>query len=214
MGRGTACGRSRCARTADRSAPAAHDGLLAARRRRDRKPSGSSGRRRRPRKLSASPTGRSSGRPRRSTGSSAVPDLREELASECGTFAGSGDPTTAVRAVCRATPTPDDDASRRSRVRNRTRCSAGRRAASSISSESSTMCSATRPSDLGFDLQSEFATWLQCRTLFAAEARGAAFCELVGAVTTFVGTGEKPGLRADLPPCALERACDPIRAIP
>jgi hypothetical protein len=53
---------------------------------------------------------------------------------------------------------------------------------------------------LGFDLQSEYATWLQCRTLFSPEARGAAFCELVGAVTAFVMTGFKPALRADLPP--------------
>jgi hypothetical protein len=60
---------------------------------------------------------------------------------------------------------------------------------------------------VGFDLQSEFATWLQCRTLFSAEARGAAFCELVGAVTTYIATGEKPGLRADLPPNALVAAC-------
>jgi hypothetical protein len=60
---------------------------------------------------------------------------------------------------------------------------------------------------VGFDLQSEFATWLQCRTLFSAAARGAAFCELVGAVTTFIATGEKPGLRADLPPEALVAAC-------
>jgi hypothetical protein len=60
---------------------------------------------------------------------------------------------------------------------------------------------------VGFDLQSEFATWLQCRTLFSAEARGAAFCELVGAVTTYIATGEKPGLRADLPPGALVSAC-------
>jgi hypothetical protein len=60
---------------------------------------------------------------------------------------------------------------------------------------------------LGFDLQSEFATWLQCRTLFSAAARGAAFCELVGAVTTFIATGEKPGLRADLPPEELVAAC-------
>jgi hypothetical protein len=52
---------------------------------------------------------------------------------------------------------------------------------------------------LGFDLQSEFATWLQCRALFSAEARPAAFCELVGAVTAYITTGEKPGLRADLP---------------
>ena len=56
---------------------------------------------------------------------------------------------------------------------------------------------------LGFDLQSEYATWLQCRTLFSAQARPAAFCELVGAVTAYVGTGEKPGLRAKLPPAAL-----------
>jgi hypothetical protein len=61
---------------------------------------------------------------------------------------------------------------------------------------------------VGFDLQSEFATWLQCRTLFSPEARGAAFCELVGAVTTYVGTAEKPALRADLPPAELLAACD------
>jgi hypothetical protein len=60
---------------------------------------------------------------------------------------------------------------------------------------------------LGFDLQSEFATWLQCRTLFSEDARPAAFCELVGVVTTYVGTGEKPGLRADLPPAGLLAAC-------
>jgi hypothetical protein len=60
---------------------------------------------------------------------------------------------------------------------------------------------------VGFDLQSEFATWLQCRALFSAEARGAAFCELVGAVTTYIATGEKPGLRADLPPESLLAAC-------
>jgi len=53
---------------------------------------------------------------------------------------------------------------------------------------------------VGFDVQSEFGTWLQCRTLFSDDARGAAFCELVGAVTTYVVTGEKPALRADLPP--------------
>jgi hypothetical protein len=56
---------------------------------------------------------------------------------------------------------------------------------------------------LGFDLQSEFATWLQCRTLLSAEAQPAAFCELVGAVTAYVVTGEKPGLRAKLPPAEL-----------
>jgi hypothetical protein len=60
---------------------------------------------------------------------------------------------------------------------------------------------------LGFDLQSEFATWLQCRTLFSVEARRAAFSELVGAVTTYVVTGEKPALRADLPPTELLAAC-------
>ena len=59
---------------------------------------------------------------------------------------------------------------------------------------------------VGFDLQSEFATWLQCRTLFSEEARGAAFCELVGAVTTYIVTGEPPVLHADLPPAALVRA--------
>lgn len=61
---------------------------------------------------------------------------------------------------------------------------------------------------VGFDLQSEFATWLQCRTLFSPAARPAAFCELVGAVTTFVMSGEKPGLRADVPPAELLAACD------
>jgi hypothetical protein len=61
---------------------------------------------------------------------------------------------------------------------------------------------------VGFDLQSEFATWLQCRTLFSDDARRAAFCELVGAVTTYVTTGEKPALHADLPPTELVAACD------
>jgi hypothetical protein len=56
---------------------------------------------------------------------------------------------------------------------------------------------------VGFDLQSEFATWLQCRALFSREAVGAAFCELVGATTTYIVTGEKPGLHADLPPAEL-----------
>jgi hypothetical protein len=56
---------------------------------------------------------------------------------------------------------------------------------------------------VGFDLQSEFATWLQCRTLFSPAARPAAFCELVGAVTAYVTTGEKPGLRAKVPPAEL-----------
>lgn len=57
---------------------------------------------------------------------------------------------------------------------------------------------------LGFDLQSEYATWLQCRTLFSPRARAAAFTELVGAVTAYVMTGAKPALRADLPPAQLE----------
>jgi hypothetical protein len=61
---------------------------------------------------------------------------------------------------------------------------------------------------LGFDLQAEFSTWLQCRTLFSPAARGAAFCELVGAVTAYVVTGDKPALRADLPPAELAAACD------
>jgi hypothetical protein len=56
---------------------------------------------------------------------------------------------------------------------------------------------------LGFDLQSEYATWLQCRTLFSPAARPAAFCELVGAVTAHISTGAKPGLRAKVPPPAL-----------
>jgi len=61
---------------------------------------------------------------------------------------------------------------------------------------------------LGFDLQAEFGTWLQCRTLFSPAARPAAFCELVGAVTAYIVTGEKPGLRATLPPPKLRAACD------
>ena len=66
---------------------------------------------------------------------------------------------------------------------------------------------------LGFDVQAEFATWLQCRTLFSVEARRAAFCELVGAVTAYVVTGEKPALRADLPPAELVAACEPGAAL-
>jgi hypothetical protein len=66
---------------------------------------------------------------------------------------------------------------------------------------------------LGFDVQAEYATWLQCRTLFSAEARPAAFCELVGAVTAYVITGEKPALRADLPPRDLIAACEPRLAL-
>jgi hypothetical protein len=61
---------------------------------------------------------------------------------------------------------------------------------------------------VGFDLQSEFGTWLQCRTLFSGEARPAAFTELVGAVTAYITSGEKPGLRAKLPPAELLAACD------
>ncbi len=61
---------------------------------------------------------------------------------------------------------------------------------------------------IGFDLQSEFATWLQCRTLFSDAARPAAFCETVGAVTAYITTGELPRLHADLPPAALLAACD------
>ena len=57
---------------------------------------------------------------------------------------------------------------------------------------------------LGFDLQAEYATWLQCRNLFSPQARPAAFCELVGAVTAYVMTGEKPALRAALPPVELQ----------
>jgi hypothetical protein len=53
---------------------------------------------------------------------------------------------------------------------------------------------------VGFDLQSEYAAWLYCRPLFSRAACPAAFCELVGAVTSYVLTGIKPLLRADLPP--------------
>jgi hypothetical protein len=53
---------------------------------------------------------------------------------------------------------------------------------------------------VGFDLDSEFNTWLQCQALFSREARPAAFCELVGAVTAYVITGSKPDLVAKLPP--------------
>jgi hypothetical protein len=60
---------------------------------------------------------------------------------------------------------------------------------------------------VGFDLQSEFATWLQCRPLFSVAARPAAFCELVGAVTAYVASGEKPSLVAKVPPDDLLRAC-------
>jgi hypothetical protein len=63
---------------------------------------------------------------------------------------------------------------------------------------------------VGFDLQSEFATWLQCRTLLSAAARPAAFTELVGAVTAFVMSGEKPGLRAKLPPYDLWMSSIPV----
>ena len=66
---------------------------------------------------------------------------------------------------------------------------------------------------LGFDLQSEYATWLQCRALFCRDARGAAFCELVGATTTYIVTGEKPALRADLPPAEIVAACDVPRGM-
>jgi hypothetical protein len=62
---------------------------------------------------------------------------------------------------------------------------------------------------LGFDLQSEYAAWLWCRSLFSSAARPAAFCELAGTVTAYVLTGVKPGFRPDLPPpglCASERA--------
>jgi hypothetical protein len=86
-----------------------------------------------------------------------------------------------------------------------------RRAASSISFGSTTTSSGHPALGVGFDLQSEFATWLQCRTLFCHDARGAAFCELLGATTTYVVTGEKPGLRADLPPAELVAACHRAR---
>src|SRR3954451_1997852 len=55
--------------------------------------------------------------------------------------------------------------------------------------------------------RAEFGTWLQCRTPFSPAARGAAFCELLGAVTTCVVTADTPALRADLPPAALVATC-------
>jgi hypothetical protein len=63
---------------------------------------------------------------------------------------------------------------------------------------------------VGFDLQAEYATWLQCRALFSDAARPAVFCELVAPVTTRVVTGERPALRADLPPAELLAACQAI----
>jgi hypothetical protein len=59
---------------------------------------------------------------------------------------------------------------------------------------------------LGFDLQSEFATWLQCRTLFSDDARPAAFRELIGAVTTYAMTEARPARQPDLPPAELAAA--------
>jgi hypothetical protein len=47
------------------------------------------------------------------------------------------------------------------------------------------------------------AVWQSYRALAHETARPAAFTELVGAVTAYVVTGEKPGLRADLPPLDL-----------
>jgi hypothetical protein len=61
---------------------------------------------------------------------------------------------------------------------------------------------------LGFDLQSEYAAWLYCRPLFSRAARPAAFCKLVGAVTSYVLTGTKQLPRADLPPAGLLTAND------
>ena len=66
---------------------------------------------------------------------------------------------------------------------------------------------------VGFDLQSEFATWLQCRTLFSEDARHAAFTETFGAVAAYVMTGENPVPHADLPPAELVAACDVDRGL-
>ena len=44
--------------------------------------------------------------------------------------------------------------------------------------------------------------------VFSPVARPAAFCELVGAVTAYIRTGEKPGLQAKLPPAELLAACE------
>jgi hypothetical protein len=63
---------------------------------------------------------------------------------------------------------------------------------------------------VGFDLHAEYATWLQLRTLYSQAAQPAVFCELVAPVTTRVVTGERPALRADLPPAELLAACQSI----
>jgi hypothetical protein len=39
-------------------------------------------------------------------------------------------------------------------------------------------------------------------------ATAAARIDAIGATTTYIVTGEKPGLRADLPPAELVAACD------
>jgi len=44
--------------------------------------------------------------------------------------------------------------------------------------------------------------------VFSTVARPAAFCELVGAVTAYIRTGEKPGPHAKLPPAELLAACE------
>ena len=54
---------------------------------------------------------------------------------------------------------------------------------------------------VGFDVQSEFATWLQCRTLFSADARPRRVLRArLGAATAYVTTGEKPALVREAPP--------------
>ena len=44
--------------------------------------------------------------------------------------------------------------------------------------------------------------------VFSTVARPAAFCELVGAVTAYIRTGEKPGPHTKLPPAELLAACE------
>jgi hypothetical protein len=65
---------------------------------------------------------------------------------------------------------------------------------------------------LGFDLQSEFATWLQCRTLFSADVRRAAFCELVGAVTRRAPAADRRAARVSRR-SPHRPACDPAVAL-
>jgi hypothetical protein len=69
---------------------------------------------------------------------------------------------------------------------------------------------------VGFDLQAEYATWLQCGALFSPAARPAAFCELVGAVTAsrrersrrFAPTSRRRSFSPRVAESAQVRECD------